>query len=602
LVAPAADTLGERLETRSSPAMKRLERQSAGARHQDEGKAATMQHEDVTVSAYRHARGASGSPLTALAAFAAATAGRSVGAGEIEAFAAELDLPAAAVRGALSFYSDASASAADARRVCEGLSCRIAGAVPAREIANARGVHCLGFCDRSPAVLDARGDVHVGDEARRIVAAPGPPSAAKAVDPPPPPAITSLASRAIVTRRIARGDFSDLGTARADGAYSQLERALRRPPSFVLDEVERSGERGRGGAAFATAVKWRACARAATPDVRYVVANGDEGDPGSYVDRLLLELDPHGVLEGLALAAYASEASGGIVFIRSEYPRAFQVMRRAVVAARAAGVLGPSVLGSSFAFDVEVFPGMGSYVCGEETALLNAIEGRRGEVRLKPPYPATHGLYGRPTVVNNVETLVDVPAILELGADAYRRLGTTDCPGTKALSLNHGFARPGIVEIEFGTRLEEVVAAAGEGPDGAPIEALVLGGPMGCVLPRSRFVARLVYGRESAPDVVLGHGGIIALPRDVDAAALFDSALTFFRDESCGKCVPCKLGARELAARFRKDAASATSPGFSALLEVIEAGSLCAFGSEMPRPLRQWLQLFAPRISRREPE
>jgi NADH:ubiquinone oxidoreductase subunit F (NADH-binding) len=240
---------------------------------------------------------------------------------------------------------------------------------------------------------------------------------------PPASDVRCLSPTPIVSRRLGRGGFTGLDEARAEGAYAALERALAGRPEDVLAAVVASGERGRGGAGFSTGHKWRAASASPGP-MKYVVANGDEGDPGSFVDRALMEDDPHGLIEGMALCGLAVGATEGIVFIRSEYPRALAAVEGAIAEARTAGVLGSSVMGSRLAFDVTVFPGMGSYVCGEETALLSTIEGFRGEVRPRPPYPVESGLFGRPTVVNNVETLVNVPWIVENGPDAYRALGT----------------------------------------------------------------------------------------------------------------------------------------------------------------------------------
>jgi NADH:ubiquinone oxidoreductase subunit F (NADH-binding) len=365
-------------------------------------------------------------------------------------------------------------------------------------------------------------------------------------------------------------------------------------PADVLAVMERSGERGRGGAGFPTGVKWRLCAE--TPaDERYVIANGDEGDPGSFIDRVLMERDPHGVLEGLALCAYAVGARRGIVFIRSEYPRAIAVMRTAIAEARQAGLLGGA--GGGFNFEASVFPALGSYVCGEETALLNAIEGLRGEVRIRPPYPAQEGLYGRPTVINNVETLVNVPFILAHGADAYAALGTTESRGTKALCLNHGFARPGIVEVGFGESLRAVIeGAGGGGAGGKRIEAVLLGGPMGSVLMPDEWDVPVCHAAMTARGIRLGHGGLIALLEGTDYRAFFEHLLHFMMEESCGKCVPCRLGSRAAWNTLHQTNGHDPRPRLQRLCEVMEQGSLCAFGQNMPGPLRQLMERFGERI------
>ena len=458
-------------------------------------------------------------------------------------------------------------------------------------------VYCIGYCDRSPAVLRPDGTVvadYKGVDASSILAA-------EAADP-CVPSIRSLVDEPLVTARLCRGDHSRLERARDAGVYDALEIALRRRPSEILDAVERSRVRGRGGAAYPTWRKWRICA-ATEADARFVIANGDEGDPGSFIDRALMEEDPHALLEGLAICGYAVGAKTGIVFIRSEYPRALERVEAAVREARVAGILGEHVLGSAVAFDVTVFPGMGSYVCGEETAMLNAIEGRRGEVRLRPPYPATAGLHGKPTVVDNVETLVNVPWIVKRGAEKFSAIGTAESAGTKALCLNRGFARPGIVEVEFGTSLRRVIEdEAGGSRQGSPLAAVLLGGPMGSVLVPKTWDVPICYDAMAKRDIQLGHGGIVAVPSDADFASLLRHWLRFMRDESCGKCVPCGIGSRravDLAADLKRED---TRGALLRLCEVVRSGSLCAFGQLTPDPVRQLIEHFGDRIFANRPE
>jgi NADH:ubiquinone oxidoreductase subunit F (NADH-binding) len=498
--------------------------------------------------------------------------------------------PRARERAVASFFADQGADPR-ALRICRGTSCALSGAEElARRLPGAaprREVHCLGYCDRSPAVLWPDGRVAVGDRAAD-------PAAPDARD--EGPEVRSLARRPIATRRIARGDFSRLEAARAEGAYSMLERWRREPPERLIEAVERSGEQGRGGGGFSTGAKWRACARSPGRE-RVVIANGDEGDPGSYVDRVLLERDPHAVLEGMALCAHAVGAGTGVVYVRSEYPRAQECLRRAIEEARGAGILGAAAFGTACAFDVRLASGHGSYVCGEETALLNALEGRRGEVRLRPPYPVESGLHGRPTVVNNVETLVNVPWILRRGADAYRALGTGTSPGTKALCLDAGFARPGIVEIEFGERLRTVIEEeAGGGRGGSTLDAVALGGPMGSIVPREAWDVALDPVALREQGIELGHGGLVALPRDTDWLALAEHWLGFMADESCGRCVPCRIGSRRALEIVREAAARRR---LASLLDTIEGTSLCAFGRNLPRPVRQLLRLAGGEAARR---
>jgi NADH:ubiquinone oxidoreductase subunit F (NADH-binding) len=480
-----------------------------------------------------------------------------------------------------SFYADLHADPA-AVRVCRGMSCELAGARGVFESHAARGpcraVYCVGYCDRSPAALLRDGRVALGD----------PSAGSVREDPPPLPAVRALGREPLVTARVARGDFSAFGAARRDGAYSVLAHVIRHPREEILDILERSGERGRGGGAFSTAAKWRAAARAAEPQ-RVVVANGDEGDPGSFVDRVLLEADPHAVLEGMILCALAIGAREGFVYVRSEYPRARARISAAVAAARSAGVLGASVLGSGEAFEVSVVSGRGSYVCGEETALLNALEGRRGEVRLRPPYPTEHGYAGLPTVVNNVETLANVPIVLGMGAERYARLGTAACSGTKVLSLNAGFARPGLVEVEFGTPLRAVIEEAG----GAGLAAVVLGGPMGSVLASDAWDVPICYAAMAERGIQLGHGGLVAVPEGTDFAQLLRHELRFMSEESCGRCAPCALGARAALALARGNLDARSRAELRRLFGVMEQASLCAFGQLLPGSLRGLLERSA---------
>ena len=484
----------------------------------------------------------------------------------------ESDRGAAQRRARDSFFADRQADPA-ALRVCRGISCRIAGGRTGQSPnpeAGTRPIYCAGYCDRSPVALRPDGG------AVRL-------SAGAPVELEPRPAIRSLARTPIVTERVALGDHHTLERARDAGVWSALARAVRGEPETVLRALEASGERGRGGAGFPTGTKWRLAAQARGPE-RFAIANGDEGDPGSFVDRVLLEADPHAVLEGLALCGFAIGARHGIVYVRSEYPRAARRISAALAEARAAGVLGPAVLGSDFAFDVEIALGEGSYVCGEETALLNALEGRRGEVRARPPYPTDRGLFGAPTVVNNVETLVNAAWIVRHGPAEYRALGTRGSRGTKALSLNAGFARAGLVEVEFGASLAQVIHGAS---DGRPPAAVALGGPMGSVLRRDEWDVPICYDALRERSIDLGHGGLVALPDGSDFAAIARDWLAFMADESCGKCTPCRVGSRralELARRGERGA-------LLELLHVVAQTSLCSFGQSIPTPVRTLLEL-----------
>jgi len=495
-----------------------------------------------------------------------------------------LHLPPATVRGVRSFYDNLH-TPPHGVRVCQGTSCALANSSAVYETLSENvpctKAYCLGFCDRSPAVLRSNGTIAVDctpddilrtiDDNDRVA---------------PQPDIRCAADRAIVTERIAKGSFASLSTAREAGVYEALTYALQHESGNVLDEVERSGERGRGGAAFPTGAKWRSCAR--TPNkTKYVIANGDEGDPGSFIDRVLMEMDPHAILEGMALCGYAAGAQEGIVFVRSEYPQASKTMRNAIDEATREGILGPRVLDTDFSFNVRVFVAMGSYVCGEETAMLNAIEGFRGEVRLRPPYPAEAGLFGCPTIVDNVETLVNIPWIIREGAEAYRAMGTAGSPGTKAFCLNHGFAKPGIVEVPFGTRLRTVIEeCGGNGRANRPIEAVVLGGPMGSIVFPSDWDTPVCYDAMTASDLRLGHAGLVALQSPVDWDSLLRHWLTFMQDESCGKCVPCRVGSQRALDAACAPPNTERSDILARLCAIMEEGSLCAFGKSTPGAIR----------------
>lgn len=524
----------------------------------------------------------------------------------VDRLTAIVQLPVAAVRGLVSWYADLHTES-EAIRVCRGTSCMLAGAPEvSRAIAQyhkCRHVYCVGYCDRSPALLlpDERVAVRISPvECESWLPARGaPPPDSARVPHLPPTDIRSAARQPIVTGRLLCGDCSELSAARAAGVYASLGPALLASPEQVLSAVEQAGIRGRGGAGFPTGRKWRTCARTSA-DRKYIIANGDEGDPGSFIDRELMERDPHTILEGMILAAHAVGAREGIVFIRSEYPHAIRIMQRAIEQARQAGLLGPANGDRPFTFDVRVVTGLGSYVCGEETAMLNAIEGRRGEVRPRPPYPAEQGLYGRPTLVDNVETLVNIPWIVRHGPTAYRAMGTAACPGTKALCLNHGFAQPGIVEIEFGVSLRHVIEHLAGGPAaGRGLDAVLLGGPMGSlVLPRDWDVP-VCLDAMSKRGVRLGHGGLVALPHGTDYVALLRHMLEFMADESCGKCVPCRIGTQRACEVVERGGLTAdAAPMLAQIFELMERASLCGFGRETPGPVRQLIESFGPHISK----
>ena len=357
----------------------------------------------------------------------------------------------------------------------------------------------------------------------------------------------------------------------------------------VSREVATSGLRGRGGAGFPASVKWGSAAESPSDGPRYLICNGDEGDPGSYIDRLLMERDPHRVLEGVALAAFAARATHGFVYVRSEYPRARDALRAAVADARADGHLGESVHGTGISFDIDVFEGAGSYVAGEETSLIHSMEGLRGEVSTRPPFPTERGFLNRPTVVNNVETLCAVPWIVARGGDAYAGLGAGDSRGTKVVCLNERFRNPGAYEVELGIPLRHIFDVLGGGlREGGGLRAVQVGGPLGGFISASQLDVPLSFEalREIGAD--LGHGSIVAVDDGVSGEELFEHVWRFAASESCGTCAPCRIGTQRglEAARAARAGKAMPADDYAALLRILERGSLCAFGRSVPQAVR----------------
>jgi formate dehydrogenase iron-sulfur subunit len=392
-------------------------------------------------------------------------------------------------------------------------------------------------------------------------------------------------------------DPLSLDDHRAQGGWRGLERALAAGPAEIVETVVRSGLRGRGGAGFPTGVKWRTALQA--PGARkFVVCNADEGDSGTFADRMLMEGDPFSLIEGMAIAGIAIGATTGYLYVRSEYPQAIEVMRSAIGIARRAGALGPKLLGSPHAFDLELRVGAGAYVCGEETALLESIEGRRGQVRARPPLPAHRGLFGCPTVVNNVLSLAAVPFILAEGADAYAALGFGRSRGTMPIQLAGNVRRGGLFEVAFGLSLGELVDdVAGGTASGRPVRAVQVGGPLGAYFPRALFDTPFDYEAFAARDGLIGHGGVVVFDDTVDMARQARFALEFCALESCGKCTPCRIGSirgTELMDRLLRGEGdrAAHLALIQDLCETLKFGSLCALGGFTPYPVMSALRHF----------
>ncbi|MFO0995604.1 MAG: NADH-ubiquinone oxidoreductase-F iron-sulfur binding region domain-containing protein [Alphaproteobacteria bacterium] len=383
---------------------------------------------------------------------------------------------------------------------------------------------------------------------------------------------------------------------RAHGGYRGLERAVAMKAGDIVEEVVRSGLRGRGGAGFPTGIKWRTVA-AAAGERKYIVCNADEGDSGTFADRMIMEGDPFVLIEGMTIAGIATGATKGYVYIRSEYPAAIATMGEAIARARREGLLGTRVLGSTHAFDLEVRSGAGSYVCGEETALLESLEGKRGMVRAKPPLPAHEGLFGKPTVVNNVLSLASVPVILAEGADAYQALGMGRSRGTMPIQLAGNVKHGGLYETAFGLTLGEIVDRIGGGTaSGRPVRAVQVGGPLGAYFPRALFDTPFDYEAFAARDGLLGHGGIVVFDDTVDMARQARFAMEFCAIESCGKCTPCRIGSvrgMEVIDRIRAgEGVEAHRSLLEELCETMKFGSLCALGGFVPYPVLSALRHF----------
>jgi formate dehydrogenase iron-sulfur subunit len=388
----------------------------------------------------------------------------------------------------------------------------------------------------------------------------------------------------------------------AHGGLTGLRRALNMTGTEIVAEVTESGLRGRGGAGFPTGIKWKTVAEAKGTQ-KYIVCNADEGDSGTFADRMLMEGDPFTLIEGMVIAGIATGANKGYVYIRSEYPDAIRVMEAAVRLASGAKLLGPSILGSAHAFDLEIRVGAGAYVCGEETSLLNSLEGKRGVVRAKPPLPALQGFLGRPTVVNNVISLATVPVILEKGAAHYKAFGLGRSRGTIPLQIAGNVKHGGLYEIAFGLTLGQIVDdIAGGTASGRPVKAVQVGGPLGAYFPRSMFDTPFGYEEYAAKDGLVGHAGIVVFDDSADMLKQARFALEFCAIESCGKCTPCRIGAvRGVETVDRIAAGDPAAPAIlTDLCNTMKLGSLCALGGFTPYPVMSALTHFPDDFARQK--
>ncbi len=396
--------------------------------------------------------------------------------------------------------------------------------------------------------------------------------------------------------RVGRIDPLSMSDYGAHDGWRGLARALTLSSQQIVDEVKNSGLRGRGGAAFPAGIKWQTVHDAPSA-TRYIVCNADEGDSGTFADRLLMDADPFQLIEGMTIAALAVGAERGFIYLRSEYPHTIDIMERALRIARQGGVLGPSVMGSPHRFDIALRIGGGAYICGEETALLESLEGKRGVVRAKPPLPALAGLFGQPTIVNNVLTLAAVTSVLADGAAHYAGYGLDRSKGTMPFQLGGNVLRGGLVELPFGLTLRELVERFGGGTASRrPIKAIQVGGPLGAYLPASQWDTPLAYESMAAIGAMLGHGGVVVFDDTVDMGEQAQFAMEFCAHESCGKCTPCRIGSTrgaEVIARIRRgQSPRANWQLLEELCETMELGSLCALGGLTPMPVRSVMAHF----------
>ena len=401
----------------------------------------------------------------------------------------------------------------------------------------------------------------------------------------------------IATRNVGYIDPGNIEEYIARDGYFALTKVLNEmTPDQVIEEVKRSGLRGRGGAGFPTGLKWE-LTRKAKGDRKYVVCNADEGDPGAFMDRSVLEGDPHTVLEAMAIAGYAIGAQQGYIYVRAEYPLAIERLQIAIAQAKEYGFLGQNILGSNFSFDIEIRIGAGAFVCGEETALIASIEGRRGQPRVKPPYPAQSGVWGCPTVINNVETLACVPPIIIKGADWFRSIGTPTSPGTKVFALAGKITNTGLVEVPMGITLRELLYEIGGGSStGKKIKAVQTGGPSGGCIPSEYFDTPVDYESLQKLGAIMGSGGMIVMDEDdcmVDVAKFF---LEFTVDESCGKCTPCREGTRQMLKILENitsgEGTEEDLDELERLGTIIKDTSLCGLGQTAPNPVLSTLRYY----------
>jgi NADH-quinone oxidoreductase subunit F len=531
-----------------------------------------------------------------------------------EAVAAEvgraLGVPLADVYGVIDFYQMFSREpmGRTVARICSAPVCALAGA---DEVTNALCRHlnvvpgeissdgeftvehapCLGLCDHAPAVLINEAAVGRADPQR------APTIHARGGQRP----ISFIGGDIrILTGNCGQGHPTSFTDYSSGGGYAGLKKALTMAPQDVIAEVKAAGLVGRGGAAFPTGIKWEGAAKAAG-EPKYIVCNADESEPGTFKDRILMEEDPHRTLEGMIIAAHAVGARHGYIYIRGEYPYAFKVVGDALGEARQAGVIGKNIFGSGLDFDIEMRLGAGAYICGEETALLESIEGKRGFPRIKPPFPTTHGLFGKPTVINNVETFCNLPLILEGGAAEYRKIGTERSPGPKLFCVSGQIQKPGLYEVPFGVTLRHLLFdLAGGLKQGRKLQAVLIGGAAGAFATETNLDVILSFENLSAAGLPLGSGAVMVFDDNADLRDALKRLAHFFADESCGKCYPCQLGTQRQHEILDRTAAGAAVAGDRERLSDIGGtmidASLCGLGqtaaTAVLSAMKLWPKMF----------
>ncbi len=468
-----------------------------------------------------------------------------------------------------------------------------------RDRAQVVSVGCMGFCGQGPMVeIDPDGTLYehvTPDDAPSIIAALDGGVASPSRGDPQHPFFARQVQ--IVRQNGGKIDPERIEEYIAAGGYQALYQVLHElTPTEVVDMIIRSGLRGRGGAGYPTGLKWGTVAKA-VGDRKFVVCNGDEGDPGAFMDRSILESDPHRVIEGMAIAAYAVGANQGYAYVRGEYPLAIRRLEIAIRQAKKLGLLGSQIFESAFDFKIDIRIGAGAFVCGEETALMASIEGRRGTPRPRPPYPAESGLWGYPTLINNVETFANIAPIIRNGAEWFAGIGTEKSKGTKVFALTGKIRNIGLIEVPMGITLREIVEDLGGGaPDGGTVKAVQTGGPSGGCIPAALFDTPVDYDSLAQVGSIMGSGGMVVMDQDTNMVDVARYYMEFCMDESCGKCIPCRVGTVQMHRLLEKMRAGQASHDdlerLQALCQLVNETSLCGLGQSAPNPVLSTLRYF----------